>query len=209
MKKTMIALFSLMSLSGLAHADKDILSNTPWSLEAAFGMSYYSDITLHDGQTALGRLSIGHALLTKPSWQLNLETGIQSGNTMRLDLPKESIDAMGGVPIQATMKPLLDVLLGFNAEPLDNFPLRLWLKGGAAYRSLQLDRTSVADLAGFAPEMQAGISYPINEQTFFNIGYQRIWGKKPELTINTLTETGTLHNIPSQQAVMLGFTFNF
>jgi hypothetical protein len=209
MKKEIIALFSLMSLTGLVHADNDTLNTNPWSMEAAFGMANYADVTLHDGQTAIGRLSIGHTLLTKSAWQLSLEAGIQSGNTMRLDLPKESIDALGGVPIQSTMKPLLDVLLGFNAEPISNFPMMIWLKSGVAYRSLQLDRESVPDLTGFAPEIQAGIGYRINQQTTFNIGYQRIWGKKPELTINTLTETGTLHNIPSQQAVMLGFTFNF
>ena len=42
-----------------------------------------------------------------------------------------------------------------------------------------------------------------------NLGYQAIWGKQSQLEINTQTETGILHNIPLQQAVLLGFSYQF
>lgn len=203
-----IAICSLLGLSGVTHADNATIKK-PWTIEATFGLADYTHAYQHDGQSTMGRMSIGHLLLVKPSWQSGFEIGIQTGNTMRLDLPKDAIDILGGMPIQASMKPLLDLMLNVKAEPLAYFPMVVWLKSGVAWRNLQLDRTSVPDLNEFSPEIQLGFGYRINKQAAVNMGYQYILGKKPELTVDPFMATGVLHNIPSQQAVTIGFSFNF
>jgi hypothetical protein len=208
MKKIIMVLLSLVSMSGLTYALNESELN-PWTMEASFGMVTYPNMMNDDGQTAIGRLSLGHMLLTKPSWQAGIEAGIQSGNTMRLNLPKESIDTLGGVPLEVKIKPLLDVLVSFKTEPLTSFPIVAWLKGGAAYRQLQLDHESVNDLNEFSPEIQMGFGYRINELATFNIGYQIIWSKQTMLNVNPQAETGVLHYIPTQQSLLIGFSFNF
>lgn len=209
MKKIIsVAICALMGLSGVVNAENTTGAKL-WTIEALFGLADYSHALQRDGQSTMGRMSIGHLLLAKPSWQLGFETGIQTGNTMRLDLPKEAIDILGGIPIQAEMKPLLDLMLSVKAEPLTYFPMVVWLKSGVAWRNLQLDRTSVPDLSKFSPEIQLGFGYRISKQATVNMGYQYILGKKPELTVNSFNATGVLHNIPSQQAITIGFSFNF
>ena len=127
---------------------------------------------------------------------------------MRLNFPKDDIFILGGVPIQAQVKPLIDVLFTFQMNLMED----TWfgfLKGGAAYRQMQIDRESVNDLSGFAPEMQAGLGYRLNEQASINLTYQYIWGKDADFKVDALEETGFLCNIPAQQALMLGFSYNF
>lgn len=181
----------------------------PWTVDGAFGMAHFPGMTNQDGQTAMGRLSLGRTFFTQPYWQMGIETGIQSGNTMRLSLPKASIDVLGGVPIEAKLKPFLDVLLSLKTEPLGSIPIIGWLKGGVAYRQLQVDRVSVNDLNELSPEIQVGFGYRINEQTTINLGYQAIFGKQSTLTVNPSTETGVMQYIPGQQALLIGFSFNF
>ena len=207
MKQTMI-IFTLMSLTSITHAYDKTYFN-PWTVDAAFGMAFYPGTTNHDSQTAIGRLSLGHALFTQPYWQVGIEAGIQSGTSMQLALPKESIDILGGVPIDAEIKPMLDILIGVKTESLGGIPIVAWLKGGAAYRQLRVDRPEVNNLNEYSPEIQVGFGYRINEQTTVNIGYQTIWGKNSALTVNPQTETGVLRYIPAQQAVLVGLSFKF
>ncbi|EHL29744.1 hypothetical protein [Legionella drancourtii] len=208
MEQKIIMGFILLNMTSLTYAYNEANLN-PWTVDAAFGMGFYSGMTNHEAQTAVGRLSFGHALVTKPYWQAGIEAGIQSGSTQHLALPKESIDVLGGVPIEAEMKPLLDLLFGLKTEPMTSLPIVAWLKGGVAYRQLQVDHIEVNHLTGFSPEIQVGLGYRANEHTIFNIGYQSIWGKKSELTVNPQTETGILRYIPAQQAVLIGFSYNF
>ncbi len=208
MKQKIILLLTLMNLTGLTYADNETHFK-PWTVNAAFGMEHTPDMINNDGQSAVGRFSLGRTLFIKPYWQADIEAGIQSGTTARLALPKDSIDVLGGVPISAQMKPLLDVLIGFKTEPLGSFPLIAWMKGGVAFRQLQVDRIEVNDVQAYSPEIQAGLGYRINEHATITMGYQTIWGKKPILTVNSETETGVLHHIPAQQAVLIGCSFNF
>lgn len=198
-----------MSLTTLIYACCDEQHDTSWTVDGAFGMAFYPNMANHDGQSAMGRLSLGYALFSDIDAQLNLEAGIQSGNTMRLLLPKESIDVLGGLPIDAKMKPMLDILISAKVLPWSNSPMMMWLKGGITYRQLQLDRDSVPDLSQFSPEIQAGLGYQINQQAAIKLGYQYIFGKQSELIVNPLAEEGVLHHIPMQQALMLGVSFNF
>jgi hypothetical protein len=207
-KMKIIMIITLMSLISPTHASRETSFN-PWTVDAAFGMALYPDTASHDSQTAIGRLSLGHALFTQPYWQAGIEAGIQSGTSMRLALPKESIDVLGGVPIEAEIKPMLDLLIGVKTKPLVSVPIVAWLKVGAAYRTLRVDRPEVNNLNNYSPELDVGLGYQVNEQTAVTIGYQSIWGKKPQLTVFPETQTGVLRYIPAQQALLLGFSFNF
>lgn len=208
MKKIIMLLLGFMSVTeqGLAFAEGDF---NPWTVDGSFGLAFYPDMMHQDGQTSTSRFSLGRELLTQSGLWLGIEAGIQSGNTMRLVFPKEDIDALGGVPIEAQIKPMLDVLISLKTEPLNDFPLYAWVKGGAAFRQMQFDRESVNDLNHVSPEMQIGLGYQINEQAAITLGYQNIWGNHPTLIVNSIDDTGVINNIPSQQAVMLGFSFAF
>ena len=124
-------------------------------------------------------------------------------------MPKESIETLGGVPLEVTIKPLIDVLISFKTEPVTSYPIVTWLKGGVAYRQLQLDHESVNDLNEFSLEIQVGFGYRINEQATFNIGYQAILGKQTIISVDAQTETGVLRYLPAQHAILIGFSFGF
>lgn len=211
MKQKIMLLLALAGLTGMTHACgyDDSTYCTPWTMDGFFGISNYANVNNNDANTAVGRLSIGHVLVKKEYWQIGADVGIQSGSTIRLEFPKEDIAMLGGVPIEADMKPFLDALLGFKFKPMEEMPLELWFKGGVAYRQFRMDRTSIPDLNQFAPEIQAGIGYRINEQLSFNLGYQYIHGQNPILTVNPVDETGIVQNIPAQQAFIIGLSFNF
>jgi hypothetical protein len=208
MKKITMILLTLIGFTNLAHSSNENTIN-PWMVNAALGMTYYSSAMSHDGQVAMGRFSLGRSLFHLPFGQIDIEAGIQSGNTLLLDFPKEEINILGGVPIEIQVKPILDALIGFGTKPMGNAPINAWFKGGIAYRTLQADRESVNDINQFSPEIQVGVGYAINKCTSLNLGYQTILGKQPKLEINTQNETGSLHNIPLQQAVLLSVSYHF
>lgn len=204
-KLVLIITMFITSLSYAYNAD-DV---NPWTIDAAFGLSHFDKVNRNDGNTAVGRLSLNYAFWTDPFYQLSIETGIQSGNTMLLVFSKDTIDALGGVAIEAKIKPILDGMLVLKTKPLGNLPILAWVKGGMAYRQLQIDSHAVNDINQWSPELQAGFGYRITEQTIINLGAQYIFGKAPELKVNPLTESGILRNIPAQTAVMLGVSFSF
>ena len=61
----------------------------------------------NDGQFAQGRLAMGLHLLQNSSLNYGVELGLQSGNTMRLSASSSLIASAGGLPIQATLKPII------------------------------------------------------------------------------------------------------
>lgn len=206
MKMTLLLLVILLSRLSYAYNDDE---TNPWTIDTAFGLSHFDNVNRNDGNTGVGRLALNYALWTDPFYQLSLETGIQSGNTMRLVLPKEAIESLGGVPIEAKIKPLLDGLIVVKTKPLGSLPILAWLKGGMVYRQLQVDSRAVNDNQEWTPELQAGLGYRITEQTIINLGVQYIVGKAPTITVNPLTESGVLSNIPTQTAILLGVSFSF
>ncbi|EHL30497.1 outer membrane beta-barrel protein [Legionella drancourtii] len=208
MKLRTVFALTLLGMSNFLHA-LDASSSTRWFVDSALGMSYTNNTTNKTNQTAIGRLSVGTTLFSLTTWRADAEIGVQSGNTFRLSFPKESIDSLGGVPIEATIKPFLDVLGGLKVTPWNNLPTELWLKGGIAYRMMQADRDEVNDISKISPELQVGLGYHITKQATLNLGYQIIFGKNPLLTINPENEHGFLQNAPQQQAFLLGFSYKF
>jgi hypothetical protein len=208
MKHKILILLTLMCVTSFTYAYRESFSGS-WTIDAAFGMGFYPATNIDNDHAAVGRLDIGYTLFKQPYWQAGIEAGVQNGNTLRLNIPKESIDILGGVPIEAQIKPMLDVLIDVKTATLADTPIIGWFKGGVAYRQLTVDHAEVNNLSEFAPEIQAGLGYQFNDQATITIGYQLIWGKNPELTVNPLAEIGVLNYLPTQQAVMIGFSFGF
>lgn len=205
-KQALVSVMLFLSGLGMVQAANES-KVTPWNIEADLGQAYYSGAANREGTTAFGRLSFGRDLFFTSVGTLGLEIGVQSGNTMRLKTSKEVINALGGVPIEVQMKPMLDVLIDFQSKQLNQLPLNLWLKGGIAHRSLRVDRESVNDILGYSPEFQAGISYRISQRVQLRMGYQMILGKGPHLNVNSELETGVLAHLPLQQAVLIGISY--
>jgi hypothetical protein len=111
----------------------------PWSVTASLGYTNYQSMYSDDGQTALGRLAIGKELFTRKYLIFGLEIGVQSGNTMRLNVPQITLDEIGGLPNQSTVKPTLDLLATAKIQPLGSSQFFGEIKGGIAYRQWQAD----------------------------------------------------------------------
>lgn len=178
---------------------------SPWSITTSLGMAQFDSMDELHGQTALGRLAFGYALTR----HFGLEMGIQNGNQMRLDLPKKTVDVLGGVPLVGTAKPLIDALITIKTPSLSSTtPLFALAKGGVAYRQLQMDRESINDRAQFSPEIQAGLGYKVSECLDVHLMVQYVLGSNPDVQVDAMTERGWIANIPSQRAIFLGLTLN-
>jgi hypothetical protein len=142
-----------------------------------------------DGQFAQTRLALGLRAAEYHVLTLGVEAGVQSGNSMRLTASDAFITATGGLPIQSTLKPLIDLLVTVKGQLLPNNPLFGILKGGVAYRQLTLEnRTSARDgLRQVNGELQAGLAYNITSHATITAFYQGIYsGANAGLAINFL-----------------------
>jgi hypothetical protein len=160
----------------------------------------------NDGQSVIGRLSLNGQYAPSDFVAFGLEAGVQNGNTMRLDVPKESLDLLGGEPVSVLVKPMLDMLISMQVTPFEDVGFFSFIKGGMAYRQLQVDRNEVNDLSQISPELQAGLGYKINDYLAIHIEYQHVFGGDPYYQVNEFTQTATIANIPTQKAVLLGLT---
>lgn len=202
-----LAIGGLITTQVLAQSieNKSVQKHSPWSITTSLGMAQFDSMEDLHGQTALGRLAFGYALTR----HFGLEMGIQNGNQMRLDLPKKTVDVLGGVPLVGTAKPLIDALITVKTPSLSSTtPLFALAKGGVAYRQLQMDRESINDRAQCAPELQAGLGYKVSERLDVHLMIQYVLGSNPDVQVDAMTERGWIANIPSQRAIFLGLTLN-
>lgn len=177
-----------------------------WGFSGSLGLSRYDFVYNHDGQSAIGRLSLNTQYNASDFFALGLEAGVQNGNTMRLDIPKPTLDLLGGEPVTIIVKPMVDLLVTAEVTPFDDVGFFGFIKGGVAYRQLQVDRNEVNDLSKTSPELQAGFGYKINDNLALHMEYQQIFGNNPYYQVNELSETATIANIPTQKAVLIGLT---
>lgn len=179
----------------------------PWSVTSSLGYTVYQDMYRSDGQTALGRLAIGRDAYTGRVLIWGLEVGVQSGNTMRYYPSQAAIDALGGLPIQTTVKPMLDVLATLKTASFGVIPVFVQLKGGAAYRRWQFnDRDSIHDKSQIAGEVQAGLGYAVSERSSVSVSYQGVFGRNPDFRFNADSATARVSNISVQNGVLLALT---
>ena len=206
--KTALIASCVLSRQATAGTMGPILEMThPWSVTGSIGYTVYEDMYRADGQTALGRFAIGRDVYAGHVLTWGLEVGVQNGNTMRYFPSLSAIDALGSLPIQATVKPMLDVLATLKTNSFGTTPVFAQFKGGIAYRRWQFnDRNSIDGKSQIAGEMQAGLGYAISERTSLGVSYQGIFGGNPDFHVNADTATGHVNNIPIQNGVLLGLT---
>lgn len=193
----------------------------PWSVIGGLGYTWYdfgyvggdsadrtAQHSIGDGQTAFGRFAVARQITHFKFINLGLELGVQSGNTMRLDIPQDTLNLLGGLPIQANIKPMLDLLATATTEPLMNMPVFAVVKAGIAYRRMQInDRVTVNDLSQVGFEVQAGLGTNITDRAKLSLVYQGVFDGNTNFTVNTLVGTGHVSNIPAQNGVLLNLSY--
>lgn len=162
-----------------------------------------------DGQFTQGRLAFGAQLARFQEFALGLETGFQWGNDMRFQVPNYPDSSPGGLPVQMTLKPLVDLLATCQIPLGQSTDFSIFVKGGIAYRQLQfMDRTSNADtLKSVNGEFQAGLGYQATSHAKLTVFYQGIYsGSSPDLTVDANDDV-KLGRVPTQQAGFLGIEY--
>ena len=223
-KKGMLAIagcaLSFSAMAGTMGAVADELYR-PWSVIGSLGYTWYDNFynggptadalaqaAIGDGQTALGRFAIARDLGVFKTVRFGLEVGVQNGNTARLGIPQVTLDVIGGLPVQVTIKPMLDLLATASWQPLASIPVFGLIKPGIAYRRMQLnDRVTFNDLSEVAFELQAGLGMTISDRATLSLNYQGIFDGNTTYTINSTTFTGHISNIPMQNGLLLSLSY--
>lgn len=82
------------------------------------------------------------------------------------------------------------------------------IKPGIACRRLQVnDRVTFNDRSEVAFELQAGLGMRISDQANLSLNYQGIFDSNTTYTINTITSTGHISNIPMQNGLLLSLAY--
>ena len=216
-KKFAVFLGCIISLPTFAHPDYKAMKSLAeeWKPPAHIllgmheGYSFMQGAYQHDGQTPFHRIDLGAKVTAFHQVDIAAELGVQSGNDLRLSASSALINAAGGLPLQATLKPTLDALVGLSAKISLNLPIYGVLKGGVAYRQLSLQsRTSQRDsIRKIDGEVQAGLAIHISKHAIFSMLYQGIYGGNDSGARLSSTNDVTLKHIPTQNALMAGLTY--
>lgn len=224
-KKTIATLITGIVLSSYAMAgtmgsivDKNYSS---YSIIGSLGYTWYEHLyrgndgpafseqaAIGDGQTALIRFAIAKELGAVKNVRFGVEVGGQNGNTARLAIPQATLDLIGELHPQVTIKPMLDLLATATWQPVESYPVLAIVKPGIAYRRLQVnDRVTFNDLSEVAFELQAGLGIRISDRSILSLNYQGVFAGKTSYVVNTTTYTGTISNIPMQNGVLLSLSY--
>lgn len=208
-KAVLIMIGCALSLSAMAGTIGGVLVEEfhPWLASASLGYTDYQNMYHGAGQTALGRFAIGRTLFFNDSTTFGMEIGVQNGGTMRIGISKATLDELGGLPIQSTVRPMLDLLATVKTTTLGTSPFFVDLKGGIAYRRWQFeDRSSIKDLSQIAGEVQAGLGFPLSHSTTLSLLYQGIYGGNPNFRLTTECPSGHVSTIPIQHGLLLSLS---
>lgn len=224
MKKTFLAAVIAAASFSAQAGTMGPINNAPgpWSVIGGLGYTWYdfgynggyfadasAQNSIGDGNTAVGRFAIARDFTQFSMFHLGLELGVQSGNTMRLDIPQTTLDELGGLPIQANIKPMLDLLVTASTEPLMDMPAFGIVKAGIAYRRMQInERVTVNDLSQVGFEVQAGLGAALSDRANLALVYQGVFNGDTSFTVNSpLPETGHISNIPQQNGLLLTLSY--
>lgn len=184
---------------------------SPFYLGAYGGYGIIQNAYKQDGNFTQGRLALGAHIKQYKYWMFGGELGFQSGNNMRLNADPEVIDPTFDLLPQATLKPFVDLLFTVKSQFRSDKPLFYLLKGGIAYRQLDLaDRTSSNDTLGnVAGEFQAGLGWAVSQHVMLTGFYQGIYGNNVDVSVDVTGQNTFIAHIPTQQAVFLGIEYSF
>lgn len=184
----------------------------PWSIIGSAGYTWFNFGYNGDGETPIGRFALARDFGTPiPCLHFGAELGIQNGNTMRLDISQETLDLLGGAPIQVNIKPMLDLLATATIKPfaIMSAPIFFVAKAGVAYRRMQVeDRVTVNDLSQTAFEAQAGLGVILSNRINISLVYQGVFNGGTDFTVNTTNDTGHISNIPNQNGFLLSVAYD-
>ena len=179
-----------------------------WYVLASMGYTTYQDAYKDDGNTVAGRLGIGCTALSWKKMNFGVEAGVQSGNRMRLGVSQSTLDLLGGLPIQSTIKPLADLLATAQIDLTNTGTVFALAKVGAAYRQWQFDRNTISNIKKIDGELQVGLGIKLSSRTNLVAYYQGIYSGKVSFTVDSsagpANATGRVHDIPTQNGGFLG-----
>ncbi|MCC5014869.1 MULTISPECIES: DUF3187 family protein [Legionella] len=181
------------------------IEDNRWSVTASTGYTEYQNMYHNDGHSVVARMAVAAELLATTQSSFGIEFGVQNGRSMRLGIPHGTLDVLGGV-VRTTVKPMLDLLITANSNPVTESLLYTQVKGGIAYRRWQIASYLIDNKSELAGEVQAGFGYPITEVTSLNLLYQGVFGAAPKIRANPSMESWRLSNIPVQHGLLLGFS---
>jgi len=182
--------------------------SAPWSTSLSIGYGSFSNMFQDDGRYALLKLGFGKGIFEYKSTLFGLELGVETGNTMRLDVSREILDQLGGLPFQSRVKPIID-LLGTARIPVRDSGVSVLLKAGAALRTWQFDRCSADDRSVGDPEFQAGFAWTINKHIFTHLTGRVILGRKVTWFVDPSLDQLSISGMPNQYGILFGTTFLF
>ena len=180
----------------------------PWSITASIGNGKYQDMHNTSSKTALGRLALGNEMMLTGDLAWGFELGVQNGNRMHLEIPRETLALLEWLPVKTNLGAMIDLMITAKTDPLAGSAFFAQLKGGLAYRKWKIEHPDVNNLTMLSGEIQAGFGYPLTTLASLNLLYQGVFGNSPELSFNFASKTGHLSNIPSLHALLLGLSVN-
>jgi hypothetical protein len=184
-----------------------------WMLIASAGYARFSNAVSSDGSTGVGRLALNRSFSCMKGFDFGMEAAIQNGLNMRPIVQQRVLDALGGTPILATIKPVIELLPTLSKRFSENGRITGFAKLGIAYRSMTFDRDTIPNINKVSPDLHLGLSSNISDTIIMMIYYQAIFGKSPNINATLIplpaNNLGRAANIPTQQAILLGIAFNF
>lgn len=205
MRKLLILAATTVSTLANAAAMPSMPAN-PWSFSGAMGYSNTSNMIVNDGQTAFLRLALGRYLMDSSGFKIGAELGAQTGSNSRLDVSGTNYSNLGGVAVQTTITPMVDLLLTARKKLSESSKFSSYFKAGVAYRTMHFDRDTMNDLRKINPEVQVGVSMSLTSNACLSLGYQGVLSKNINLTTTT-TGTGNVKNIPAVHGALMSVTY--
>jgi hypothetical protein len=184
-----------------------------WMLIASAGYGHFANAINSDGSTGLARLALNRSFFHAVGFDFGLEAGIQNGVNMRPFVQEDVLDALGGTPILATIKPVIELLPTISRRISDNGRLLGFAKLGVAYRSMTFDRDTIPNVSKISPDLHLGLSSTISDHISLMVYYHVIYGGNPGINATLFplpaNNIGKVANIPTQQGVLVGIAYNF
>lgn len=198
----------LLSLMVCSNTHAEALGNQGWYVNLGMGYAKINQIQPSDSETIVGKLGLGKTLFHfSHGISTGAELGVQNGNTMRMGVSDDQLNELGGLPIQTTLKPILD-LLGTLKIKTGKF-LFIDTRVGAAYRSWQInDRETVNNVSDIRPELEIGLGSKINPHFDLSLLYQTIFSTPYSFTVDPVAETAHVNSTPQQSGVLLVASIN-
>lgn len=195
---------SIAGTMGTPPPPPPVADDCPWTITASLGYAALSGAYEGQGESGVGRLAVGKTFRDYERSSLGWELGFQTGTTMQLYVPQDTLNVLGGLPITVTLKPFLDLLATWRFMPISTMTMFGEIKVGAAYRRMDiLMRQTVNNKSQFASEVQAGLGIPITDVAILSLLYQGIYGSNVDFRANATMATGLISNIPIQNGIIL------